>query len=208
MLEDLARIPVQVEISSEFRYKNPIVPPGTLVIAISQSGETADTLAAVRELKAKGAKILAVCNVHSSSLTREATGTLFLRAGPEIGVCSTKAFTSMVATLALFTLMMARMRDMDQAKGQEFLTALKKLPQQIQTILDAAQTIQTIAKKYAHYDNFFFLGRKYMFPTALEGALKLKEISYINANGYPAGEMKHRAHRAHQRAMPYGGSLR
>lgn len=191
MLEDWARIPVQVEISSEFRYKNPIVPPGTLVIAISQSGETADTLAAVRELKAKGAKILAICNVHSSSLTREASGTLFLRAGPEIGVCSTKAFTSMVAVLALFSLMMARMRNVDQAKGQEFLSAMKKLPQQVQTILDSAENIQAIAKKYAKYDNFFFIGRKYMFPTALEGALKLKEISYINANGYPAGEMKH-----------------
>lgn len=191
MIEEMARIPVQIEISSEFRYKNPIVQPGTFVIAISQSGETADTIAAVRELKAKGAHILGLCNVAGSTLSREANSCLFLRAGPEIGVCSTKAFTSQVVVLSLFSLLMARMRHMSKAEGQVFLQALLKLPDQVQVILDQAPKIRDIAKKYAGYDNFFFLGRSYMYPTSLEGALKLKEISYINANGYPAGEMKH-----------------
>lgn len=191
MLEDMARIPVQVEISSEYRYKNPVISPGTLVIAISQSGETADTLAAVRELKAKGSRILAICNVHGSTLAREADACLFLRAGPEIGVCSTKAFTSQVVVLSLFCLLMARMRHLSKKEGQEFLKALQLLPLQVQQVLDRAPAIQSIAKKYAGFQNFFYLGRRYMFPAALEGALKLKEISYINANGYPAGEMKH-----------------
>ncbi len=191
LIEDKARIPVQVEISSEFRYKNPLVPPGTFVIAISQSGETADTIAAVREVKAKGARVLALCNVHGSTLTREADSTIFLKAGAEIGVCSTKAFTSQVVVLALFTLLLARMRHMSKSEGQDFLHALLKLPDQVQTVLDQSHQIEAIAKKYAKYDNFFYLGRRYMFPTSLEGALKLKEISYINANGYAAGEMKH-----------------
>jgi glucosamine--fructose-6-phosphate aminotransferase (isomerizing) len=191
MIEESARIPVQLEISSEFRYKNPIVPYGTLVIAISQSGETADTLAAVRELKARGARVLGICNVHNSSLSREADATIFLRAGPEIGVCSTKAFTSQVVVLALFNLLLARMHGMTKTDGQNFIDALKKLPAQVENVLSKAGEIQVLAKKYAKYQNFFFLGRSYMFPTALEGALKLKEISYINANGYPAGEMKH-----------------
>jgi len=154
MLGELAHISAQVEISSEFRYKNPLIPPGTLVIAISQSGETADTIAAIREVKAKGARVLGVCNVQGSTLVREADETLFLKAGPEIGVCSTKAFTSQVVVLSLFTLLMAR-------------------------------------RKYVDYESFFFLGRRYMYPTCLEGALKLKEMSYINANGYAAGEVKH-----------------
>lgn len=191
MLEDQARIPTQVEISSEYRYKNPIVQPGTLVIAISQSGETADTLAAIRELKAKGSKVLAICNVHGSSIAREADGCLFLRAGPEIGVCSTKAFTSQVMLLTLFTLLMARMRNMDRQDGQTWIQAMEQIPLQVQQVLSQAPAIQAIAEKYSHYDNFFFIGRRYMYPTALEGALKLKEISYVNANGYPAGEMKH-----------------
>jgi len=191
LFEDKARIPVQVEISSEFRYKNPVVPPGTLVIAISQSGETADTIAAVRELKAKGVRVLAICNVFGSTLAREADSCLFLRAGPEIGVCSTKAFTSQFVVLALFCLMMARMRHMGKQEGQNFLVALQKLPEQVKAVLDNVKDIEQIAKKYARYQNFFFLGRRYMFPASLEGALKLKEISYINANGYPAGEMKH-----------------
>lgn len=191
MLEDIARIPVQVEISSEFRYKNPVISPNTLVIAISQSGETADTVAAIRELKAKGARILSLCNVHGSTLYRESNACIFLRAGPEIGVCSTKAFTSQVVVLALLTLLMARMRHMSKHEGQLFIEALKKLPDQVQAVLDSAPEIQKIAKKYSQYENCFFLGRRYMYPTSLEGALKLKEISYINANGYPAGEMKH-----------------
>lgn len=191
MLEDLARIPTHAVISSEFRYKNPIVPPKTLIIAISQSGETADTLAALRELKAKGAKVLAICNVQGSSLAREADSCLFLRAGPEIGVCSTKAFTSQVTVLSLLTLLMARMRHMSKTEGQEFLRALKKLPDQVQDVLDEGEKIREIAKKYARYDHCFFIGRRHMFPAALEGALKLKEIAYVNANGYPAGELKH-----------------
>jgi glucosamine--fructose-6-phosphate aminotransferase (isomerizing) len=191
MIEEQARIPVEVEISSEFRYRNPIIHPNTFVIAISQSGETADTIAAVREIKAKGAKVIALCNVQGSTLAREADATIFLKCGPEIGVCSTKAFTSQLILLSLFSLLMARMRHMSKTEGQSFLKALRNLPEQVQLVLDNAYYIQSIAKKYAHYENFFFLGRNYMFPTALEGALKLKEISYINANGYPAGEMKH-----------------
>ncbi|MDF2550398.1 MAG: glmS [Chlamydiales bacterium] len=191
MLEDLARLPVQVEISSEFRYKNPIVPPGTFVIAISQSGETADTMAAVRELKAKGAKIFGICNVQGSSLSREADACVFLRAGAEIGVCSTKAFTSQLIILALFTLQMARVRNLSRLDGQDFLKALKEIPYKVEQVLAQSDKILEIAKKYAHFDNFFFVGRRYMYPASLEGALKLKEISYINANGYPAGELKH-----------------
>ncbi len=191
MIEDLARIPVQVEISSEFRYKNPVVPPDTLPIAISQSGETADTIAAIRELKAKGSKVLSICNVYGSTIARESDACIFLRAGPEIGVCSTKAFTSQMIVLSLFTLLMARMRNMGKSEGQNFLNALKKLPEQVQVVLDNSKHIQAIAKKYANHESFFFLGRNYMYPASLEAALKLKEISYINANGYPAGELKH-----------------
>jgi len=191
MIEDKARIPVSIEISSEFRYKNPVIPEGTLVIAISQSGETADTVAAIKELKAKGARILSICNVENSTLARESNSTIYLHAGLEIGVCSTKAFTSQVVVLSLFTLMMARMRHMGLEEGILFSNAIKLLPLHVSKVLEKIKEIEAIAKKYAHYENFFFLGRNYMFPTSLEGALKLKEISYINANGYPAGEMKH-----------------
>lgn len=191
LFEDMARIPVQVEISSEYRYKNPVVPHRTLVIAISQSGETADTIAAVRELKAKGIKVIALCNVHGSSLSRIADGCIYLRAGPEIAVCSTKAFTSQMVILSLLCLTMARMRNMSKKDGQDFVRALENLPGQVQQILETAPHIKTIADKYAFCENFFFIGRRYMYPASLEGALKLKEISYINANGYPAGELKH-----------------
>lgn len=191
MIEELASIPVQVEISSEYRYKNPIVQPNTLVIAISQSGETADTLAAMRELKAKGAKVLALCNVYHSTISREADECIFLKAGPEIGVCSTKAFTSQLVVLSLITLLLARMRHMRKQEGQLFLQALKQLPGAVQTVLDREEEIKVLAQKYASYQDFFFIGRNYMYPTSLEGALKLKEISYVNANGYPAGELKH-----------------
>lgn len=191
MLEDKARIPVQVEISSEFRYRNPIISKDTFVIAISQSGETADTLAAMREVKAKGGKVLAITNVEGSTINREADYSLMLQAGPEIGVCSTKAFTSQITVLSLFTLMMARMNHMDRNEGLEFIEALEQLPSQVQRVLDNSHEIERIAKKYAHYQNVFFIGRRYMVATSYEGALKLKEISYINANGYPAGEMKH-----------------
>ncbi|MBT3394786.1 MAG: glutamine--fructose-6-phosphate transaminase (isomerizing) [Waddliaceae bacterium] len=192
IIEDKARIPVQVEISSEFRYKNPILYDNTLVIAISQSGETADTIAAMKECRAKGAKILGICNVHGSTIAREADSCLFLRAGTEIGVASTKAFTSQLVVLALFALSMARMRKaISKKEGKEFIHELMKLPVIVENVLANAKDIKKIAKKYAKYDNFFFIGRRYMFPSSLEGALKLKEISYINANAYPAGEMKH-----------------
>jgi glucosamine--fructose-6-phosphate aminotransferase (isomerizing) len=191
LFEDRARIPAQAEIASEFRYKNPIVPKGTFVIAISQSGETADTLAAIREVKAKGAKVISICNVQGSSIARESDATLFLRAGPEIGVCSTKGFTNQVVMLALLTVLIGRAHHMSKQEGKDFLNALYLLPEQVQIVLDQAPGIQAIAKKYAHYDHAFFIGRRYMAPVGLEGALKLKEISYINANGYPAGELKH-----------------
>ena len=191
MLEEVARIPTSVETSSEFRYRNPIVEEGTLVIAISQSGETADTIAAVRELKAKGAPIIAICNAQNTTLTREADSTIFLRAGPEVGVCSTKAFTSQLTVLALFTLMMARLRHMGKVEGQEFLHALIGIPEQVRLILSQSLKIEQIAEKYYTYNDCYFIGRRYMFPTCLEGALKLKEIAYINACGYAAGEMKH-----------------
>lgn len=191
LIEERARIPVQVEISSEYRYKNPIVQKETLAICISQSGETADTIAAMRELKEKGAKIIGICNVQGSTIARDCDAPLFLRAGPEIGVASTKAFTSQLVVLSLLTLRLARMRLMSLTEGKEFISALLKIPQQIKSILDRAEEIQALAKKYAGYENFFFLGRRLMYPTALEASLKLKEIAYVNANGYPAGEMKH-----------------
>ncbi len=191
LLEDRARIPTQAEIASEFRYKNPIVSEDTLVIAISQSGETLDTIAAVREVKSKGAKVLGICNVRNSTLTREADYCIYLRAGPEISVCSTKAFTSQLTVLSLFTLLMARLRHMSKEEGQLFLSELQQLPDKIRMILAQKDEIKRIADKYATYENFFFLGRHYMYATSLEAALKLKEISYLNALGYPAGEMKH-----------------
>lgn len=191
LLEDKARIPTQAEIASEFRYKNPIISENTLVIAISQSGETLDTLAAVREVKSKGAKVLAICNVRNSTLTREADCTLFLRAGPEVSVCSTKAFTSQLTILSLFTLLMARLRHMSKEQGQAFLAEISALPEKVEQVLRQHERIKGLAKKYARFNSFFFLGRHYMYTTSLEAALKLKEISYINAQGYPAGEMKH-----------------
>ncbi len=191
LIEEKARIPAQAEIASEFRYKNSVISPNTLVIAISQSGETFDTIAAVREIKAKGAKVLAICNAKNATLTRDADACLFIKAGPEISVCSTKAFTSQLTVLSLFALYMGRLRGMDQSQGTEFLKQLQEIPLQVEFILRSTEEIQKMATKYAKYKNFFFLGRNYMFPTCLEGALKLKEISYLNAVGYPAGEMKH-----------------
>lgn len=191
LFEDIARIPSQAEIASEFRYRNPIVSEETLVIAISQSGETLDTIAAVRETKRKGAKVLGICNVRNSTLTRECDSTLFLRAGPEISVCSTKAFTSQITVLSLFTLLMARLRHMSKEEGQELIKDLRTLPALCQHVLQQGPEIEAIAKKYADFDNFFFLGRHYMHITSLEAALKLKEISYLQATGYPSGELKH-----------------
>ena len=191
MMENIARIPTEVEIASEFRYSNPIVSENTLVIAISQSGETADTIAAVREVLAKGAKVISICNVKHATLTRDSHSTLFLRAGPEISVCCTKAFTSQITLLSLFTLYMARLRHLSKEDGQDFIAELRKLPAMVRSILAQSSEIELLAKKYAHFEHFFFIGRRYMYPTSLEAALKLKEISYVNATGYPAGELKH-----------------
>ncbi|HRW58794.1 MAG TPA: glutamine--fructose-6-phosphate transaminase (isomerizing) [Chlamydiales bacterium] len=191
MLEEKARIPTHAELASELRFKNPIINEDTLVIAISQSGETADTLSAVREAKGKGAKVLGIVNVRNSTLTRESDSCIYLNAGPEISVCSTKAFTAQITVLSLFTLYMARLRHQSKEDGNAFIEELIKIPSSIQQILERADEIETISKKYAHFESFFFMGRNYMYTCCLEAALKLKEISYLNANGYPAGEMKH-----------------
>jgi glutamine---fructose-6-phosphate transaminase (isomerizing) len=191
MLEEMAGIPVEVEYASEFRYRNPVIPPNTLVIAISQSGETADTLAAVREAKRHGATAMGIVNVVGSTIARETDGGVYIHAGPEIGVASTKAFTSQVVTLALFTLLMARQRKMSVIQGREIVRALKELPDQVTQVLELDDAIRALARTYKDAGNFLYLGRGYNFPTALEGALKLKEISYIHAEGLPAAEMKH-----------------
>ena len=191
MIEELCRIPVEVEYASEFRYKNPIVTDRTLCIVISQSGETADTLAAMREAKRRGARTLGLVNVVGSTIAREDDGGVYLHAGPEIGVASTKAFTSQVVALALFTLKLARKHDLSVVRGREIAQAMHDLPAQIRAVLESAKAIETIAEEFKHATNFLYLGRGYSFPSALEGALKLKEISYIHAEGYPAAEMKH-----------------
>jgi glucosamine--fructose-6-phosphate aminotransferase (isomerizing) len=190
-IEELARVRSEVEYASEFRYRNPIVTDKTLCVVVSQSGETADTLAAMREAKRRGAKTLGLVNVVGSTIAREDDGGIYLHAGPEIGVASTKAFTSQVIALALLTLKLARLRTMSVVQGREVATAMLQLPQQIQTILDRASEIEEIAERFKDATNFLYLGRGYNFPVALEGALKLKEISYIHAEGYPAAEMKH-----------------
>ncbi|HET7372520.1 MAG TPA: glutamine--fructose-6-phosphate transaminase (isomerizing) [Gemmatimonadaceae bacterium] len=190
-IEELARIPCDVEYASEFRYRNPIVTDKTLCIVVSQSGETADTLAAMREAKRRGAKTLGLVNVVGSTIAREDDGGIYLHAGPEIGVASTKAFTSQVIALALLTLKLARLRTMSVVQGREVATAMLALPEQIQSILDRAPEIEELAERFKDATNFLYLGRGYNFPVALEGALKLKEISYIHAEGYPAAEMKH-----------------
>lgn len=191
MLEELCRIPVEVEYASEFRYRNPIVTEHTLCIVISQSGETADTLAAMREAKRRGARTLGLVNVVGSTIAREDDGGIYLHAGPEIGVASTKAFTSQVVALALFTLKLARKRGLSVTRGMEFAKALQALPDQIRDVLTRADQIEQIAEEFKRAPNFLYLGRGVNFPVALEGALKLKEISYIHAEGYPAAEMKH-----------------
>jgi glucosamine--fructose-6-phosphate aminotransferase (isomerizing) len=191
LIEEFARIPVEVEYASEFRYRNAVVTPKTLAVVISQSGETADTLAALREAKHRGATTIGIVNVVGSTISRETDCGMFTHAGPEIGVASTKAFTSQVVALALFTLKLARMRGLSVVKGREIAQALQALPGQIQQILDRASEIEALAEEFKRAPNFLYLGRGYNFPTALEGALKLKEISYIHAEGYPAAEMKH-----------------
>ena len=191
MIEELTRVPVEVEYASEFRYRNPIVNEKTLCIVISQSGETADTLAAMREAKRRGARTLGIVNVVGSTIAREADGGIYIHAGPEIGVASTKAFTSQVIALLLFTLKLGRLRDLSILRGREIIHCMHRLPGQIQEILDRAEEIEALAEEFKRASNFLYLGRGYNFPVALEGALKLKEISYIHAEGYPAAEMKH-----------------
>ena len=191
MLEELVRLPAEVEYASEFRYRNPLVDERTLVIVISQSGETADTLAALREAKRRGERTLGIVNVVGSSIAREVDGGIFLHAGPEIGVASTKAFTSQIAALALLTLYLGRLRSLSILQGREIVKALKKLPAQVEQVLALRPVIEQLAERYTRASNVLYLGRGYNFPVALEGALKLKEISYIHAEGYPAAEMKH-----------------
>jgi glucosamine--fructose-6-phosphate aminotransferase (isomerizing) len=191
LIEELARIPVEVEYASELRYRNPPVDQGTLLFAITQSGETADTLAALREMKRKGHPTLAICNVVGSTIAQEADGGVYLHAGPEIGVASTKAYTSQVTTLTMLALYFGRMRHLSFEAGKRIIGQLRKLPDVIRQTLEVNNTVRQIAGKYCHATNVLYLGRQFNFPTALEGALKLKEISYIHAEGYPAAEMKH-----------------
>ncbi|MGA7161720.1 MAG: glutamine--fructose-6-phosphate transaminase (isomerizing) [Bacteroidota bacterium] len=191
MLEQYGKIPVEVEYASEFRYRNPIIQKGDVVFLISQSGETADTLAALREAKQKGAAVFGICNVVGSTIARESQGGVYIHAGPEIGVASTKAFTSQLVVLSLITLMVARQRGLSEAEGRKIGQALLDLPHKVESILQDTSTIEHIAGELKDNVNVLYLGRGYNFPVALEGALKLKEISYIHAEGYPAAEMKH-----------------
>lgn len=191
LLEEFARMPTEVEYASELRYRNPPMTDRTLVFAITQSGETADTLAAMRECKRKGHPTLAICNVVGSTIAREADGGIYLHAGPEIGVASTKAFTSQVTVLMLLSLYLGRMRHMSFPAGRRIIHQMCEMPEILERTLKCHEAVQEISERYAHYDNYLYLGRLYNFPVALEGALKLKEISYIHAEGYPAAEMKH-----------------
>ncbi|MCH8325373.1 MAG: glutamine--fructose-6-phosphate transaminase (isomerizing) [Bacteroidetes bacterium] len=191
MFEQHARIPTEVEYASEFRYRNPIVYPDDAMFFISQSGETADTLAALREAKIRGALVMGICNVVGSSIPRETHAGVYIHAGPEIGVASTKAFTSQLVVLALITLNLARKKNMSLIDGQNIAKELDKLPEKIEQILKLNDQIEEIAEEFKDAENILYLGRGYNFPVALEGALKLKEISYIHAEGYPAAEMKH-----------------
>ena len=192
MIESLARVPVEVDYASEWRYRDPILGPDTITLLITQSGETADTIAAQREAKAKGCKTLAICNVVGSMITREAAGTIYTHAGPEIGVASTKAFTAQLTALYLFALYLAQVRGTitpEQAKKEVF--ELTRLPGKLEHVLTQEGACEELAKQYSRVQDFLFLGRGIHYPIALEGALKLKEVSYIHAEGYPAGEMKH-----------------
>ena len=192
IIESLCGIPVSVDVSSEFRYRDLLIGKETLVIAISQSGETADTLAGVREAKRRGSAVLAICNVLGSTLTREADGIIYTHAGPEIGVASTKAYTAQLVALYIFAFYLAEIRDiLPQEQINKYLAALRKVPALQQEVLKAQQSIATLAHNHSHFGSFLYLGRNINYPSALEGALKLKEISYIPAEGYAAGEMKH-----------------
>jgi glutamine---fructose-6-phosphate transaminase (isomerizing) len=191
LMEDLAKIPTEVEYASEFRYRNPIIEDGTITIAISQSGETADTLAALREAKERGALALGIVNTVGSTIARETDAGLYLHIGPEIGVASTKAFSGQVVVETLLALFIARRKYMSQQVLNEFLSALSKIPDQVRRVLQQSEQIREVTEKYTSRENWLFLGRGYNYPVALEGALKLKEISYIHAEGLPAAEMKH-----------------
>lgn len=191
MFEQFCRIPTEVEYASEFRYRNPVIHKDDAIFFISQSGETADTLAALREAKMKGAFVLGICNVVGSSIARESNAGVYTHAGPEIGVASTKAFTSQLTVLALITLLIARKRDLSKVDGKNIAKELNLIPEKIERILKLNDEIEKIAEEFKDASNFLYLGRGYNFPVALEGALKLKEISYIHAEGYPAAEMKH-----------------
>ena len=192
MIEKLARIPVEVDYGSEFRYRDPIVSPGTLTVVISQSGETADTLAAQREAKLKGSKTLAICNAVGSMVTREAAGTIYTHCGPEIGVASTKAFTGQLTALFILAMYLGQAnKSLDESTSRCLVQNLLHIPGKLETVLSNDAVYEALARELYHATDFLFLGRGVHFPVALEGALKLKEISYIHAEGYPAGEMKH-----------------
>jgi glucosamine--fructose-6-phosphate aminotransferase (isomerizing) len=191
LFEDLAHVPVEVEYASEFRYRNAPIEKNTLTLVISQSGETADTLAGLRESRRRGHTVLGIVNAVGSTIARESDGGVYLHAGPEIGVASTKAFTSQVTVLILMAVLMGRIRMMSSKHGTQILKALEQIPEQMEHVLAKDDEIKRVALKYADAEDFFFLGRQYSYPVAMEGALKLKEISYIHAEGYPAAEMKH-----------------
>ena len=191
LFEELVRIPTETEYASEFRYRNPIVDDGTVVIAVSQSGETADTIAALHEAKQRGALTLGVVNVVGSTIARETDAGVFLHVGPEIGVASTKAFTGQVAVLAMIACYLGRRKHLSPTAAMQFISALQQIPDQIRQVLEQADQAKAVAQRYAECDNWLYLGRGYNYPVALEGALKLKEISYIHAEGLPAAEMKH-----------------
>ena len=191
LIEEIAQIPVEVEYASELRYRNPPMDESTLIFAITQSGETADTLAALREMKRKGHPTMAICNVVGSSIAQEADGGIYLHAGPEIGVASTKAYSSQCLALTLLALYLGRLRHLSYNKGRAMIEAIREVPDLVEKALASNDKVREVAEKYKDFNNFLYLGRHYNFPTALEGALKLKEISYIHAEGYPAAEMKH-----------------
>jgi glucosamine--fructose-6-phosphate aminotransferase (isomerizing) len=203
LIERLARIPAEVDYGSEFRYRAPLVPTGTVAVAISQSGETADTLAAFREAKSRGALPLAVCNVQGSMLTREAAGSLLTHAGPEIGVASTKAFTAQLVALSLLALHLGRLRGTLSSEAcRQHLAELTRIPHLMEQALQQEQAVDELSRTLTHATDFLYLGRGLNYPIALEGALKLKEISYVHAEGYPAGEMKHGPIALIDQAMP------
>jgi glucosamine--fructose-6-phosphate aminotransferase (isomerizing) len=203
MIEDIARVPAEVDIASEFRYRNAIIPKDSIVIVITQSGETADTIAAQREAKRQGARVLSICNVVGSTSAREADGVFYTHSGPEIGVASAKAFTTQLISLYLFSIALGHAKGvLDKKKIREMLHEQLLLPEKVEKVLKLEESVIKMAKKYFQAKDFLYLGRGLHYPIALEGALKLKEISYIHAEGYPAGEMKHGPIALIDNAMP------